>query len=227
MTPTTIEPMNADGVKSEALAWPDRARATLVTDGVTYTAAAELLKGIKALRQKIGETFGPHIKRAFDAHRALCKEKQDAEAPLSEAETILKRALVAYDDAQERIRRAEEQRLREEARRQEEQRRLEEAAALELQAAETDDELLRAEAEEMFAAPIQTPTVVVAKSTPKVSGVSFREVWKFRIVDSSKVPDQYKKVDEIKIGGVVRALKGGARIAGVEVYPEKIAASTR
>jgi len=227
MTPTTMAPMNADGVKSEALAWPDRARATAVTDGATYTAAAELLKGIKALRQKIGETFGPHIKRAFDAHRALCKEKQDAEAPLSEAETILKRALVAYDDAQERIRRAEEQRLREEARRQEEQRRLEEAAALELQASETEDELLRAEAEELFAAPIQAPAVVVAKSTPKVSGVSFREVWKFRIVDASKVPDQYKKVDEIKIGGVVRALKGGARIAGVEVYPEKIAASTR
>lgn len=226
MTPTTtMEPMNADGVKSEALAWPDRARATTVTDGVTYTLAAELLRGIKALRQKIAETFDPHVKRAFEAHRALCKEKQDAEAPLTEAEGILKRALVAYDTEQDRIRRQEEQRLREEARRQEEQRRLDEAAALELQAAETDDALLRQEAEELFAAPVEAPTVVVAKSTPKVAGISYREIWKYRVVDARKVPDEYKKVDDIKIGGVVRALKGGTKIPGIEVYAEKIAAA--
>jgi hypothetical protein len=227
MTPTVVEPMNADGVKTEALAWPDRARSTTVTDDGSYTIAAELLKGIKALRQKIAETFDPHIKRAFDAHRALCREKQDAEAPLTEAEGVLKRSLIAYDTEQERVRRAEETRLREEARRQEEQRRLDEAAALELQAAETDDELLRAEAEEMLAAPIETPAVVVAKTTPKVAGVSFREVWKFRILDARKVPDEYKKVDEIKVGGVVRALRGGTKIPGIEVYAERIASAGR
>jgi hypothetical protein len=106
MTSSLEIPIDAGAVTSEALSWPDRARATVITDSTTYTDACELLKGIKALRVRIGETFDPHIGRAFQAHRALCKEKQDAEAPLTEAERILKAALVAYDDAQERIRRA-------------------------------------------------------------------------------------------------------------------------
>jgi hypothetical protein len=225
MMPSSYEQLDASGVRSEALTWPERAKAARVSDTVTYLTACELLKGIKALRQKIGETFDPHIKRAFEAHRALCREKADAEAPLTEAEMILKRALVAWDTEQERLRREEERRLADEARRQEEQRRLEEAAALEREAERTQDPQLREEAHALFEQPIETPTVVVAKSTPKVSGITYRELWKYRIADASKVPREYLKVDDIRIGGVVRALKGGTKIPGVEVYVEKVAAA--
>lgn len=224
MNPGPME-LDAREVRTEALTWPERAKAAIVRDGATYVAAGELLKGIKALRQKIAETFDPHIKRAFDAHRALCREKTDAEQPLTEAERILKTALVAYDTEQERLRREEEQRLREEARKQEEARRLEEAAALELEAARTQDEGLREEASQLIEQPFQTPTVVVPKSTPKVTGLSFREVWRYRITDANKIPREYLKVDDIKIGGVVRSMKGATKIPGVEVYPEKVAAA--
>lgn len=225
MMPSPVEfPLDASGVRSEALTWPERARAVTVRDTGTYLTACELLKGIKALRQKIADTFDPHIKRAFEAHRALCREKADAEAPLTQAERILKDATTAYDTEQERRRREDERRLAEDARRQEEQRRLEEAAALEREAERLQSPELRDEAHALLEQPIPTPTVVVPKSTPKVSGITYRETWKFRIADPAKVPREYLKVDEIKIGGVVRALKGGTQIPGVEVYAEKIAA---
>ena len=212
---------NSELVKKEALSWPDRAKTLKVKDNDSYLQGGDLLKGIKALRQKIAELFDPHIKRAYDAHKALVREKADAEMPLTEAERIIKGALVAYTEEQERKRRDEERRLAEEARRREEDRRVAEAAALE-QAGEYDEAVaVLAEAE---TAP--TPVVVLASATPKVQGISYRTVWRFRIIDAKKIPDEYKVPDETKIGAVVRAMKGETRIAGIEVYEDRIAAAS-
>ena len=114
--------VDADGVITEALTWPERATTLTVTDNATYTLAGELLLGIKDLRKRIVETFGPHVKRAFEAHRALVAEQRTAETPLAEAERIIKDRLRNYDDEQERIRRAEARRLEELVRKQEEDR---------------------------------------------------------------------------------------------------------
>lgn len=235
MTPTggsvQVESLDTDKreVLESALMWPDRARALSILGSETYVEAGTFLKGIKALRQKIAETFDPHIRRAFEAHRALCREKQEAEAPLIDAEGILKRGLAAYDTEQERLRREEERRRQEEARRQEEERRLAEAAAMESEAAATGDQVLLDEAMALLDAPIETPTIApTEKTTPKIVGVSYREEWKFRVVDPLKVPREYLQVDERKIGGVVRAMKGSTKIAGIEVYAVKnVAASGR
>ena len=94
---------NSEAVKSEALAWPDRARALRITDEASYVEGGELLKAIKALRNKIAQTFDDHIKRAFELHRALVGEKKAAEAPLTQAEGIIKHGLIAYTEEQERI----------------------------------------------------------------------------------------------------------------------------
>lgn len=63
------------------------------------------------------------------------------------------------------------------------------------------------------------PINVAASYRP---GVGMRSVWKFRIVDASKLPREYLTPDETKIGGVVRALKGDCQIEGVEVYEDKV-----
>ena len=217
-----------DTVVTEALSWPERARAAVVRTVEDYTRAADLLKGIKALRQKIADTFDPHVRRAHEAHKALVREKSDAEAPLSEAERIIKNALVAFDQEQERLRREEEARQRELARVAEEARVLEQAAAMEIEAHEYGDTGLAAEAEALIQRPIQAPPIApVAKATPKVAGISMRTVYKFRIVNAALVPRQYLTVDEQKIGGVVRALGQAANIPGVEVYPDQVVAAGR
>lgn len=229
-----VEPADASAVVAEALSWPDRARATAIVDTSTYVAAAELLKGIKALRVRIGETFDPHIGRAFQAHRALCKEKQDAEAPLTEAERILKTALVAYDDAQERIRRAEEARLREVARLAEEQRQLEEAAAIELEAERHNDPELRSLATQLLEAPVHTPAVIAPRTTPKVAGITFRETWSARVVDTRALiayvaqhPEctNYLTPNLTALNAAVRAQREGFKVAGVEAVCQKSAAA--
>lgn len=61
---------------------------------------------------------------------------------------------------------------------------------------------------------------VVPASTPKVSGAVYREVWTYRIVDASKVPDTYKKLDEVKIRRQVNATRSETSIPGIEVYKE-------
>lgn len=218
-----------DEVVTAALTWPERAKQAAVIDASSYQAAADLLKGIKALRQKIAETFDPHIARAFQAHRALTKEKNDAEAPLTAAERVIKEALVGYDQAQERLRRIEEARLREEARLAEEQRVIEQAAAMETEGQECGDEALVAEAHELISQPIQAPPIApVARATPKVAGITMRKVWRYRVVNANVIPRQYLKVDEPKIASVVRALGRDAKIPGIEVYEEQtVAAGSR
>lgn len=229
MTPAALSlavDNTADAVKADALAWPERAAALRVVDSQTYTDASEMLKGIKALRSKIAGVFDKHISAAFQQHKALVAEKAAAEKPLTEAETVIKRALVAYTEAEEKRRREEERRLAEEARKVEEARRLEEAAALEAEALASGDDEMLATAQEIVAAPVVAPVIVLPTERPKVAGISYREVWKFRVTNAALVPREYLSVDEQKIGGVVRAMKGAAKIPGVEVYAERIASAS-
>lgn len=215
-----------DVVKSEALSWPERAAAVHVVDDASYTDASGLLKGIKALRNRIAEVFDPHIKRAHEAHKSLVKEKADAEAPLTQAEGTIKRVLVSYSEEQERKRREEERRLQEEARKQEEERRLAEAAALESYGIDHGDAEMLAAAQEIAAAPVVAPVVNLPRATPVVSGISYREIWKFKVINAALVPREYLVLDETKVGGVVRAMKGSTNIPGIQAYSEKVASAS-
>jgi hypothetical protein len=215
-------------VADEALAWPDRAKAAVITDADTYATACGLLLGIKDLRKKIAETFDPHVRRAHEAHKALVKEKADAEAPLTQAEVILKGALTAYDREQERLRQEEQRRIDEAARREAERLALEQAAALEAEGHATGDAAMVAEAHAIIDAPIApVPMAPAVKATPKVAGVALRKSWAFRIVNANLVPRQYHVIDESKIRGVVRSLGQAANIPGVEVYEETSVAAGR
>lgn len=239
----------------EALAWPERAAALAITTPESYVSAGELLKGIKALRAKIAETFDPHIKRALEAHRALVAERRAAEDPLTAAEGVIKGKLVAYDAEQERLRRLEEQRVREEARRQEEIRRLEEAAELERQARErqaqaallVDDEIaqqiaqqeaaeLQTQAEATIAEPVEAPVVFVPKATPKVAGISYRETWSAQVVDAMALirhvaahPEHANLLtpNTTALNGLARSLRQSMAIPGVKAVATRQVASGR
>jgi colicin import membrane protein len=167
---------------------------------------------------------------------------------LDDAESILKTAMGAFDrlQAQKRI---EEQAALERAAAAE-RARLEEEAAAATAKASADAEVLLKQADEAkqsgdaetaarlesqastrveqgaFTAQVleQTSSLMSAPtsqvSTPKVRGVSKREVWKFEITDPALVPREYLVIDESKIRGVVQALKGATTIPGVRAYPD-------
>jgi hypothetical protein len=237
---TTTAAVDVDRtVTDEALTWPDRARTAAVVDPASYQSAGELLKGIKQLRQKIAETFDPHIRRAHDSHRALCEEKRQAEAPLTEAERLIKNALVAYDTEQERIRREEQRRLEREAQQEQERLALERAAALEREGNAFGDAAMVTEAGQVLEEQLQAPPPPVAavqKATPKVAGIVHRTTWSARVTDLHALV-KFVAANPSYIGlltanlpalnGQARSLKGAMRLPGVQAVPTNDVAAGR
>ena len=205
-TPEIIE------VNTLALSVPDQAKQiAVIKTSEDYTRAGEVLLRIKEIRKKIEATFKP-IKQKMDAaKKEVLDQEKAADKPLAEAEAWLKPMIAVYCAEQENIRQAEEARLREIARKEEEERQFAEALAAEA-AGEKDV------AEEIMAAPVQAPVVVVPKTVPKVSGIAIKKEWKFRIVDANKIPRQYLIPDEKAIGATVRGCGDKANIPGVEIY---------
>jgi len=66
----------------------------------------------------------------------------------------------------------------------------------------------------------------IEPAVPNIAGVSIRKIWKFRIVDETKIPREWLMVDEKKIGSAVRKTGCHLKIAGVEIYEETILASS-
>jgi hypothetical protein len=62
--------------------------------------------------------------------------------------------------------------------------------------------------------------------TTRLAGVSYREVWRFEVMDAAKVPREFLCVDEKAIGAYVRAKKGAAQIAVVRVWCDRVAATS-
>lgn len=191
-----------------------------VVDRSTYEMSAGFLMGLKSLMKSIDDTFDPIIESAHRAHKEAVAAKKKHAEPVQKAEATVKGKMSSYAAEEERKRIAEEKRLQEDARRREEEIRIQ--AAIDAEAAGEKEA-----AEAIIAAPVIAPIVVVKSEVPKMDGISHRSVWKFRISDETKIPREYLKVDEVKIGGVVRSMKGMTAIPGVEVYEEKVISAGR
>lgn len=208
-----IENTEVKEVTTLALSVPDQAKQISIKTMDDYVRAGEIMLTIKAIRKKITETFKP-IKQKMDAAKQeVLDQERAADAPLKEAESWLSPQIITWNREQERIRQEEEARLREIARKEEEERQLQEAILAE-QSGQKE------EAEAIISAPVQAAPVVVPKAVPKVAGMSIRDNWKFRIINEKLIPREYLKVDEVKIGLVVRGMKAMTNIPGVEVYNE-------
>jgi hypothetical protein len=224
-----MESVEVQAVVTEALTWPDRARACAVVDSPSCVLAADTLKGIKALRARIAETFDPHITRAHQAHKALVAEKSAAEAPLTEAEGIIKRALAVYEQEQQRIARAESDRLAAIARQQEIDRKIAEAVAAE---AAGDDETAAVIMDE----PIIVAPVVVAPTTPKVAGISYRTTYAAEVTDKAALVTfcashpqflHCVSADMTALNALARTMKQTMQIPGVRVVETRTVAAGR
>jgi len=163
--------------------------------------------------------------------RPMAAYKREEERKRREAEDAARREREkAEREARERA--AEEQRRLDEIRRQEEEaRRAAEAAESPVAAflAKQKAEELQAEVQaqteatvdairEIALAPAAAVPVYVPKAT--AAGVATRTVWKFRIVDASKIRRELLIPDEQKIGEIARTLKENASEPGIEFFSE-------
>lgn len=178
-----------------------------------YVHAAEVSKSISALCKEISSTFDPIISKAYAAHKEACNAKARFLNPLQEQQRKVDSLILNWNREQERLRRQQEEELASQVRRDQEAQAMREAEELERQG---EPELANVVLENQIAAP--APVVSIASAVPKVQGLGKRTAWQFRIKDAALVPREYCEPAMTKIGGVVRALKGATRIAGVEVF---------
>ncbi len=196
-----------------------------------YTRVAEHLLTITAFRRQVQAFFKPLKDAAHAAHKGLCDREKETLAPADADEQRIKRALVEYTTAQDRIRHAEEARLMVEQRQAEEARRLDEAAALEREFKATGDVALQEQAEAILDAPmpvmsVQAPT----PAAPKVEGISYRETYRAQVSDlmtlvkavaAGQQPITLLVANQSALDGMARALKGALAIPGVQLVVDK------
>ncbi len=205
--------IETEEVETKSLTIIDQAKAVAVRDADTYTAAGFLWKQIGEMIKEVKGTFDPICDAANKAHKAATEKRAQYLDPLTAAQKSVKALMSAYDAEQEKIRKAEEERLATIARAEEEDRRQKEQALLEAEGkAEADRLLEEAEAAEkrgdndaaeslteaaiqttdqtnqiiasIAAAPVYVPPVVVPKSTPKMAGGPvYQERWYAEVTD--------------------------------------------
>lgn len=216
MSNTALKLVDPVEVEEKALSIVDQAKAVKVVDSESYTAAGLFWKSIKDMMKEVADTFDPLIESAHKQHKLALEKKAKFYAPLEKAYKDVKRLMSDYDAEQEKIRKAEEARLRKIAEDEEKERLLAEAILAEQSGN-------KEEAEAIIEQPVYVPPVVVPKSVPKMAGGPvYRTIWKFRIKNPAIIPRDFLVPDEVKIGGVVRAMKSASNIPGIEVYEERV-----
>lgn len=174
-------------------------------------AASGMREAIKSRSQAIMGLLDPFIKQAHALHKSYTSRRSQIIAPLEEAQKILDRKMVAWQESEDK-RIAEKQRIRDE----EEKLRAAEKA-------ESDGNDALAEAIIDGQLPVTAPPV----EKTKTSGVSFAQVWTYEIEDESLIPREYLIPDIKAIGAVARAQKDRCRIPGVRVFAQKSVKSAR
>lgn len=192
-----------------------------VTSVAQYEEAGGMLKAIMALKKQVAETFDPHIKRAYDAHRSLVSEKRLHETPLEDAEKALKKVMLGFQMAEEQKRREAEARAQEEARKQREK--------LEAQAAKAAEKGKVEKAAVLQATAASVVSPIIPTTTPKLAGVSTRVTWKAEVTDlmtlvkavaAGTVPLNALLADNAFLNGQARAMKDTLAYPGVKAVQE-------
>lgn len=234
----SLAPRDKATLAQDAAHWSAQVARLAIRTADDCLQASYLLRSVKGVRSDIQRWFAPHIdaatetkRKAEAARKGLADERDRMEAPLVLAETTIKRALLAWESEQERVRMAEQARLQAEAQREAEAQTLDAAAALEREAVATGDAEMQAEAESLLAQPVEAPAVEVKRAVPKVQGVVYRDNWRAHqdidvkalasAVASGQAPASFLTPNLTAINQWARATQGGQQIPGLKVINDR------
>lgn len=196
----------------------------LVVDSHQSCEAAVVLAGHAGrCVKRLDDFFDPNIKRAHELHKHLVAQKKSVVVPVEHAKNIIKGKAMAWQQAEEEKRQAEQRRLQAEA----DEKARREREALEKRAAaarkpETQQRHMEA------AAQVQAPVVVVPPP-PKIAGAVSRETWKAQIVDRATLLHWIFEnnrcdlvlVNEKELERLAKSQQGMAQVPGVRFYAER------
>ena len=198
-------------LESEALTVAEKAQGLAIIDQTSYDRAAETLKGVMGVIDKINSDLDPQIKSWNEGHKKAIALKKKLLGQLPDIQVALKNGIARWDEDQRRIREAEARRAAAEAARLAalaEAERLEKERQEQAEAAKRDEEArldLALEAESFgathetineiistpiiqapsYSHPIPAPRMipVMPTSYQKSSGVSTSESWIAEVFD--------------------------------------------
>lgn len=208
-------------MQREGTAVVERAKSLKVTTRGEYElAAGPELRHVKDLIRSIEDAFRDPKTKAYEAHKSITKLESDLLAFPKEAKRILERAMDDFLLEDERQTRLERARLQEEERKKAEEAKLAQAIALE-QAGD------RAAAEQVLESAVAPAPVHMEKA--KAAGVSYKTVYRFDVVDATKVGPKFLTPDIRKIQDVVDGMKYDAAelVGGIRVFEKKQFATRR
>ena len=185
-----------------------------IHDQESLQSAVDFCLVIRKKRKDWAEWNKPAKQKLDALKKEILGRERMIDEPLERAEVeILVPAISTFRTEQERLKKIEDERRLAEAKKAEEEDRIQRAANLESAG-------LKEEAEHVLNAPASLAPQTVPEE--KIAGGNFREDWCFEISNEALIPREYLSVDEIKIRGVVRALKGETKIPGVRVFSKPV-----
>jgi hypothetical protein len=217
--------------ESQALEITNSLNAIAITDQESYNAAVEARTQAKDWTKKAGDFFDGLVKPAYAAYKNLLDTKKKVLEPVETHIASINKALVNWDDEQERLRRIEQERLAAEARQKAEEERLAMAVALEESGADQASvESLLAPSAAFVPAPVAAPTYEKSKA------VIYRDNWSAEVTDLYALVKEVAK-DKSKIGllqpnqtalnQMAKALKATMVLPGVRAVNNRVAATGR
>ena len=202
----------------------DKAAELVISNQAEYETAVDILQRIKGRAKEIDterKTITTPLDVAKKAVMDLFRKPLDL---LEKTEKSLKDAIAVYSTEQERKAEAERVRLQKLAEKEaaEEKKRLDAKIARAEASGKSEkvEELIEQKANII---PINVGTVAPNIEQPK--GVSFRDKYVVDVIDFSKVPDEYKLINQSALDKVAQATKGKIVIPGTQIRVEKIVAS--
>jgi len=208
-----------ESIQTTALNVFESAKQVIIKDQESYDFQGNRLREIKTKWSQIEEKRKELIKPSQLAVKQLNDFFGGPLNNLKSAENLIKQALKKYIDEKKKERFLEERRLREQAEK--------EAAKLEKKADKQEAKGNIEKAKETRLDAMAIPVPVVASKIEKVKGVSFKEIWKFEIIDEIKLPRKYLLPDLKTLGELARSSKGKISIPGVRFYSDKTVAGAR
>jgi hypothetical protein len=174
--------------------------------------------------KELDEFFDPNIALAHKLHKSMVAQKKSVVEPVEQAKNIAKGKALAWQQAEEDKRLAEQRRLQaaadEEARKKRE--------AMEAMAARCKKPETIAKWEEA-AANVAPAPVVIIPPPPKIAGAVARETWKAQITDPAALWNwifDNRRSDLVQLNGkeldrLAKAQQGQAQVPGVRFYVER------
>ena len=187
----------------------------------------EFVKVVKALQKEVKADREPERVAAQKLLDAIRGGRNKHLVPLEQAEEIAKKKGLAYDDAQERKRREEQDRINAQLREEEQARILADAQTLEDGGAVEEAAAVRAQEPEVV-------PMIIPNLAPKIEGQHTLTLWKCRVLNletlvkavaEDRVSIAYLQVNQVYANSEVKRLKEQFAVDGIEPYTEKSLAS--